>query len=89
MATRMRKFIGISVGLSAACGIGVSAMGSPPKSPEIAPARDGNIAIAEELCAARKAGTLAAYDLFIARHPAHPLADAARKERGELLARSK
>jgi hypothetical protein len=54
------------------------------ESPPIAPARDGNIAIQEELCAARKKGTLAAYDLFIARHPAHPLAEIARQERARL-----
>ncbi len=52
-----------------------------------APARDGNIAIAEELCAARAKGTVAAYDLFIARHPQHPLAAAARKERARIVAK--
>lgn len=51
---------------------------------KIAPARDGNIAIAEELCAARAKRTVAAYDLFIARHPRHPLAEIARKERARL-----
>lgn len=49
-----------------------------------APARDGNIAIAEELCAARAKATVAAYDLFIARHPGHPLAVTARKERARI-----
>ena len=53
---------------------------------EIRPARDGNIAIREELEAARKAGTAAAYDLFIARHPDHPLAELARRERERLIA---
>lgn len=52
--------------------------------PEIAPARDGDIAIREELDAARKAGTRSAFDLFIARHPGHKLADTARIERAEL-----
>jgi hypothetical protein len=51
---------------------------------EIIPARDGNIAIQEELDAARRAGTIAAYDLFIARHPQHPLAATARAERAKL-----
>ncbi|HEX8443754.1 MAG TPA: hypothetical protein VF631_08915 [Allosphingosinicella sp.] len=51
---------------------------------EIIPARDGNIAIQEELDAARRAGTIAAYDLFIARHPQHPLAETARAERAKL-----
>lgn len=49
--------------------------------------RDGNIAIAEELEAARRVRTLAAYDLFLARHPDHPLAEAARRERARLAER--
>lgn len=49
--------------------------------------RDGNIAIREELDAARRAGTFEAYDLFIARHPDHPLADEARRERDRLRKR--
>ena len=52
----------------------------------IAP-RDGNIAIQEELDAARRVGTLEAYDLFIARHPRHPLAATARDERDRLARR--
>lgn len=56
-------------------------------SAKTAPARDGNIAIAEELCAARAKATVAAYDLFIARHPEHPLARTARKERDRILAK--
>lgn len=56
-------------------------MTSGGKQQGIAPARDGNIAIREELDAARKAGTLAAYDLFIARHPGHALIPTARAER--------
>ncbi len=51
----------------------------------VAPARDGNIAIAEELDQARRLNTVAAYDLFIARHPNHPLAVNARAERLKLL----
>ncbi len=47
-------------------------------------ARDGNVAIAEELCAARAKATVAAYDLFIARHPEHPLAEIARRERARI-----
>ena len=50
-------------------------------------ARDGNIAIQQELDAARKAATLEAYDLFIARHPQHPLAEIARCERAALAER--
>ena len=55
--------------------------------PGLPPARDGNIAIAQELEAARRAGTVAAYDLFIARHPDHPLAETARRERARLAGR--
>ena len=66
---------------------GGSAMENALKSPQIAPARDGDIAIHEELCAARKKGTAAAYDLFIARHPGHPLAVVAREERAKLVPR--
>jgi hypothetical protein len=58
-----------------------------PANEAVPQARDGNVAIAQELCTARKARTLAAYDLFIARHPSHPLAAEAKKERAELIAR--
>ena len=61
------------------------ATGGSVKTSQIAPARDGNIAIRQELCAARKAGTVEAYDLFIARHPRHPLAEVARRERERLV----
>ena len=69
--------------LTPACG---GAM-TPEKQDEIIRARDGNIAIQQELDAARKAASLEAYDLFIARHPQHPLAEIARRERAELAAR--
>lgn len=61
------------------------AWGAPMADPPIARARDGNIAIGQELDAARKAATVEAYDLFIARHPDHPLADVARREREALI----
>jgi hypothetical protein len=51
----------------------------------VPPARDGNVAIAQELEAARRAGTPESYDLFIARHPGHPLAAVARRERQLLV----
>lgn len=61
---------------------------TPERGPaDLRPPRDGNVAIREELDAARRAGTAAAYDLFIARHPDHPLAATARRERAEILAR--
>ncbi len=62
---------------------------TPPTRSTVLPLpRDGNIAIQEELDAARRAGTLEAYDLFLARHRGHPLAETARRER-ERLARPK
>lgn len=72
-----------------ACGAsspGPEAARQEQKGPTMRPARDGNVAIAEELEAARKAATVAAYDLFIARHPDHPLAETARRERAQLIA---
>lgn len=50
--------------------------------------RDGSIAVQEELDAARRAGTLEAYDLFLARHGDHPLAETARHERAAIDART-
>ena len=50
------------------------------------PARDGNIAIMEELNAARAKRSIEAYDLFLARHPRHPLAALAQRERDALHA---
>ena len=60
----------------------------PTRSTDQPHPRDGNVAIREELDAARRARTLAAYDLFLARHPDHPLAETARRERAVLAARS-
>lgn len=42
-------------------------------------ARDGNIAIREEFDSAVADNNFEAYDLFIRRHPHHPLAEEARK----------
>ena len=56
----------------------------PPRSTVLRPPRDGNVAIRQELDAARRAGTLAAYDLFLARHADHALAKTARHERAAL-----
>ena len=55
--------------------------------PTSIPPRDGNVAIQEELDGARRAGTIEAYDLFIARHPRHPLAETARREREVIVRR--
>ncbi len=66
---------------------GLTGMGEPPKSPPAAPARPGDVAIVEEMEAARVQGTAEAYELFIARHPDHPLAAQARRELERLRAR--
>ncbi|MEC5289771.1 hypothetical protein VSX64_02395 [Aurantimonas sp. C2-6-R+9] len=56
-------------------------MSSDSASPttQAAPARDGNIAIREEFDMAVEQGTAEAYDLFIKRHPDHPLTVEARR----------
>jgi hypothetical protein len=64
--------------------LGASAMTPEP----VPPARDGNIAIQEELTAARSKATVEAYDLFIARHPNHKLVKKAKAERRRLLLRN-
>jgi hypothetical protein len=56
----------------------------PARSPELPLPRDGDVAVREELDAARRAGTVQAYDLFIARHRDHPLARVGRRERAAL-----
>lgn len=66
-------------------GADVAARGGAPAPPDMQRARDGDVAIQEELDAARKTATVAAYDLFIARHPDHPLAKVAREERQRLV----
>jgi hypothetical protein len=61
--------------------------GPPRRSTDLPRPRDGNVAVQEELDAARRAGSVAAYDLFLARHADHPLAQAARRERARLARR--
>lgn len=46
--------------------------------------RGGGVAVREELDAARRVGTVAAYDLFLARHGSHKLAEIARRERARI-----
>jgi hypothetical protein len=56
----------------------------PRRSTDLPPPRDPDITVQEELDAARRERTVAAYDRFIARHADHPLAALARRERAEL-----
>lgn len=55
-----------------------SSQTGPGPAPDGNTARDGNIAIREEFDRAAELGTEAAWTLFLARHPGHPLAAAAR-----------
>lgn len=56
----------------------------PIRSTEFPRPNDPDIAVRGELDAARRAGTVAAYDLFIQRQADHPLAEVARRERAAL-----
>ena len=69
----------------AACAKGPELDSHPRRSTELPRPRDPNVAVQEELDAARRAGTIAAYDLFIARHGDHSLAAVARNERSRLM----
>lgn len=90
MPGRLAALILAGFALAGSGAAGGMAMKNPPSkgSTGLPRARDGNIAIREELEAARRAGTLAAYDLFLARHGEHPLAAAARRERARIAARA-
>lgn len=83
----MRAFLLIGLALAGATAARETGMkSSDERTTPLPPARDGDIAIREELEAARRTATIAAFDLFIARHPGHPLEAVARRER-EALAR--
>src|SRR5688572_14959089 len=86
LASQQAAQDGIAVQRPGADSGGRAAMGDEGHSAN-APARDGNVAIREELEMARLVRTVAAYDLFIARHPRHPLNAVARREREALLAK--
>lgn len=77
----------IALGVAGAALAGRAEMRQPPRRSTDQPRpRDGNVAIRQELDAARRAGTLAAYDRFLERHPDHALAATARRERAALAA---
>lgn len=71
----------------AACG-GPMPDSNPPhgggRSPDHAPARDGDAAVREEFAAAEREGAAESYEQFALRHPDHPLASLAR-ERAQAL----
>jgi hypothetical protein len=85
----MRRGLIYAAGAAIVAAAVMPAGGAMDSKAEVPRARDGNIAIEQELCAARKARSVAAYDLFIARHPNHPLASVARREREALAAEAK
>lgn len=77
--------------IAAAALIGLALGGAGPKGADVNPPerrstnlpspRDPDIAVQEELDAARRAATVAAYDLFLARNGDHALGEIARRER--------
>lgn len=86
--TRRMAFLPIALALTgAACAQAaeMSANGSDP--PTLRPEGDPGRAVQAEFDLARHAGTLEAYDLFIARNPEHRLAEVARGERARIAAR--
>jgi hypothetical protein len=67
-------------------GLSVFSVFNPTGTPHaMQPARPGHFAELEELEAARKAGKVAAYDLFLARHPTSRYAATAKTERSKLM----
>ncbi|HKR25254.1 MAG TPA: hypothetical protein VJS15_08350 [Allosphingosinicella sp.] len=63
-------------------------MAEPPRKTTGLPRpRPAVLGVQNELDAARRAGTIAAYDLFLFRHGDHRLAATARRERAALAAR--
>src|SRR5207237_1274148 len=59
----------------------------PGRSTDQPRPRDGDVAIRQQLAAARRAGTLAAYDVVLRLDGNHPLAEPALRERAALAAR--
>lgn len=70
----------------AGCPNGAGVKQPETRSTVLRPSGDPNLAVQHELDAARRAGTLEAYDLFLARHGDHPLAETARRERAAIAA---
>jgi hypothetical protein len=89
----MRRHIAIAllalVMAGAACAKGPNVNQAPRRSTDLPRPRAPNIAVQEELDAARRARTMAAYDLFLARHGDHALAVVARRERRMLIRRKR
>ncbi len=71
----------------AACRAEPEVAGPPPRPADLPPPRDPDVAVQEELDLARRRGTVAGYDAFLARHGDHRLAETARRERAAIAAR--
>lgn len=84
---RVSAWLGLMGVVVASCSLAAPPTENKMSASSLPPARDGDIAIQEELDAARRAATLEAYDLFLARHPQHRLAEIARWERRHLAQR--
>ena len=88
MPRRLAALLLAGLALAGAGAPGAAAMKErrPLRSTELPRPLDADVAVRNELEAARRAGTLAAYDLFIRRHPDHPLAEVGRRERAAIAA---
>jgi hypothetical protein len=86
MPRRLAAFVLAGLALAGTGAVGAVEMKErrPLRSTELPRPLDPDVAVRSELRVARRAGTRAAYDLFIARHPDHPLARVAREEREAL-----
>lgn len=71
----------------AACPRESEVPGPPRKTTGLPRPRPAALGVQNELDAARRAGTIEAYDLFLARHGDHRLAGIARRERAAIAAR--
>lgn len=81
---RVPLFFGLLLTLTAATCPEGNAVSHEGRSTELPLPRDPDVAVQQELDMARREETVAAYDLFIARHPEHRLTEIARRERAEL-----
>jgi hypothetical protein len=74
----------LALAMTGASGAKGPDLAPPRRSTELPRPRNPDIAVQEELDAARRAANVQAYDLFLARHGDHPLADVARRERARI-----
>jgi hypothetical protein len=76
----------VGLGLAgAACAAGHDVKPPATRSTNLPRPLDDTPGVRSELDVARRAGTVAAYDLFLSRHGDHPLGRIARRERARLV----